>query len=438
MGLYLLALAIALPFAKQSPCEIRLVSARTCDENGQVTTPTAGDDYYNLKITWNVLGTPDKPYRLRATMADQELFLTPEFKGPGQYSYIVRFIGALDGPIDVSVTIDPDNVSGDTTPKDNTGSFSISPIPPASAIQYYAPKKIKVAIHTTLNWSGTRPYSYYYLSEPTSEGSQTVLEWAPLPGFVRMHAEPSGQPLHAILIDKPQSPLEFDEGVTIEARSVRVNRKLLDAVSWRELSNLPAQVRCHLGSEPNVLPQAPEIQRFVKDSLPDDFRSKMTPAQVARALFLAVAKSLTYHLPPVENPRTVLKTGQAACGGMTNVYISCLRSVGVPARSNKGFVNHPSRGELVGHAWSEFYLPGIGWIPEDVTDCNSMHPKGDNAYFFGHMPELNGRLICQRCDSYAVPKYTITSAISLTCLDFVMSSNDKTTRVDKITFTPID
>lgn len=62
------------------------------------------------------------------------------------------------------------------------------------------------------------------------------------------------------------------------------------------------------------------------------------------------------------------KTGQ--CDEISNVLCSMLRSAGIPARPAAGLVHAAANNEIGspgGHAWTEFYLPEVGWVPMDAT-----------------------------------------------------------------------
>ena len=63
------------------------------------------------------------------------------------------------------------------------------------------------------------------------------------------------------------------------------------------------------------------------------------------------------------------------CDEIANVYIAMLRSIGIPARPAAGMVHafdFDDEGNLTpllaqGHAWIEFWLPELGWVPADPT-----------------------------------------------------------------------
>lgn len=58
------------------------------------------------------------------------------------------------------------------------------------------------------------------------------------------------------------------------------------------------------------------------------------------------------------------------CDEIANVYASMLRGIGIPARSCAGLVHDASGDQVMlggGHAWTEFYMPNVGWVPVDAT-----------------------------------------------------------------------
>lgn len=70
-----------------------------------------------------------------------------------------------------------------------------------------------------------------------------------------------------------------------------------------------------------------------------------------------------------------LRTRQGVCQDLANVFISCMRTIGVPARYVSGYlltVPPPGQSKLIGadasHAWVGIYLPEFGWIDWDPTN----------------------------------------------------------------------
>jgi len=64
-------------------------------------------------------------------------------------------------------------------------------------------------------------------------------------------------------------------------------------------------------------------------------------------------------------PEYVLEQGHGDCGQVSLLYISLMRTLGIPARWESGWMLHP--GELNLHDWAEVYFEGVGWLPVDVS-----------------------------------------------------------------------
>ncbi len=63
----------------------------------------------------------------------------------------------------------------------------------------------------------------------------------------------------------------------------------------------------------------------------------------------------------------VFENRQGVCDEITNLFISFLRTLGVPARFVTGVVYSNLEDKWGNHGWAEVYFPGYGWIPFDVT-----------------------------------------------------------------------
>ncbi|MBI2671756.1 hypothetical protein HYX16_02385 [Candidatus Woesearchaeota archaeon] len=69
----------------------------------------------------------------------------------------------------------------------------------------------------------------------------------------------------------------------------------------------------------------------------------------------------------VQKSTWVFENKQGVCDEMTNLFISMLRSVGIPARFVSGTVYTNVLGSWGNHGWAEVYFPEYGWLPFDVT-----------------------------------------------------------------------
>lgn len=83
-------------------------------------------------------------------------------------------------------------------------------------------------------------------------------------------------------------------------------------------------------------------------------------------------------------PQYVVSEGHGDCGQVSLLYISLMRSLGIPARWESGWMLHP--GEKNYHDWAEVYFEGIGWVPVDVSFgrySNSHDPAVQHFYSTG-------------------------------------------------------
>ncbi|HYX70702.1 MAG TPA: transglutaminase-like domain-containing protein, partial [Terriglobales bacterium] len=72
------------------------------------------------------------------------------------------------------------------------------------------------------------------------------------------------------------------------------------------------------------------------------------------------------------------------CTDFHSLFISMARSQKIPARFEIGFPVPTGKdsGPVAGyHCWADFYVPGHGWVPVDISEAWKDQPKHD--YFFG-------------------------------------------------------
>jgi len=69
----------------------------------------------------------------------------------------------------------------------------------------------------------------------------------------------------------------------------------------------------------------------------------------------------------VQDSQWVLDNRQGVCDELTNLFISMVRSLGIPARFISGMVYTNTVYDWGAHGWAEVYFPGVGWVPYDPT-----------------------------------------------------------------------
>ena len=65
------------------------------------------------------------------------------------------------------------------------------------------------------------------------------------------------------------------------------------------------------------------------------------------------------------------KNGGGKCADISSVFVALARASGIPTRDVYGLRVDPAKsGEITGnyHCWTEFYLPGTGWVMADPAD----------------------------------------------------------------------
>ncbi len=85
-----------------------------------------------------------------------------------------------------------------------------------------------------------------------------------------------------------------------------------------------------------------------------------------------VGKNIRYDLgtltaPVVQKSSWVLQNREGVCDELTNLFISMVRSRGIPARFISGLAYSNAGYGWGPHAWAEVYFPNVGWVPFDVT-----------------------------------------------------------------------
>lgn len=78
-------------------------------------------------------------------------------------------------------------------------------------------------------------------------------------------------------------------------------------------------------------------------------------------------------------PDYVLANGHGDCGQVALLYISLVRSLGIPARWESGWMLHPD--EINWHDWAETYFEGVGWVPTDQSFGRSAVGTPMNSYY---------------------------------------------------------
>lgn len=69
----------------------------------------------------------------------------------------------------------------------------------------------------------------------------------------------------------------------------------------------------------------------------------------------------------IQKSSWVYQNRRGVCDEITNIFISLLRSINIPAKFIGGTVHSNLIGGWGNHGWAEVYFPKYGWIPFDIT-----------------------------------------------------------------------
>lgn len=143
----------------------------------------------------------------------------------------------------------------------------------------------------------------------------------------------------------------------------------------------PAQVGEYNTSDPEYLLYTAserniEVTDAIREKALEIVGNETNPHLQAQMIYRHIIETYPYsHVPhgslDAREPRVaestyMFETGHGDCGTQSMLFAAFCRSLGIPARAIGGYQMLLS--ETSGtHFWSEYYLPGYGWVPNDVT-----------------------------------------------------------------------
>lgn len=408
--LSLTAISLAAPAARAA-CDLKVTSAYPVKANGAAYNPKYGETYY-LKVVWQVTGTPKGPYSILFKLAGKTYKWTGVKTGAGAgYSGIAPFNMELDGPIPYSVTLDSDQVSGDTTKGNNVIKGTFTPTPPTKALEYFNAKARTGTETFTVPWNagGIVTSGFTLLGKPTTGSFQVVTQATGPVGGTAATTTPTGDPVWQTTRTN-YSPLAGNQwadttNFKVTVSSARTKISSLRAVTWAKETAFPADVLPYTVANTWVQSTDPAITAFVKTVLPANYKATMGPYDAAKKLYMAVVKRTIYKTPAVQDAKYTFTNKIGDCGSFTNLCSACFRSIGIPSRSNTGFW----LGTDQWHVKGEFYLSGIGWIPFDPSESRLYDTSGKYPYFFGSDASLNNFCAVGRGEDHQISTVGTTS-----------------------------
>src|SRR5438093_1237391 len=252
---------------------------------------------------------------------------------------------------------------------------------------------------------GPRTVRFTYEARVTPPEGTRVLElWLPVPreeeqavlelrlaGAAQpsvVHLTPSGDRAAYLRVAAPKGTVTLTETATVSRREVRAPL----AASHASPADIDAATyAAELDSASRVIRIDDEVRAIARR----ETAGKPTVVAKARALYDWVYEHMQYDksVPGwgLGDIPYCLKVGKGNCTDFHTLFIALARASGIPARWNMGFPLAYGEGRADGgdqtvagyHCWAEFYAPGAGWVPVDISEARK-HPELKD-YFFGNL-----------------------------------------------------
>jgi cathepsin L len=214
------------------------------------------------------------------------------------------------------------------------------------------------------------------------------------PGGAAVEAKPEGHWLVARVPGHGGHRLE----VELHYHALLAYRQLVplaEGATPPKVAPLSPEVRRHnLMAQDDVDYEAPAFQHWLTQH---DLRRRPGESEIdfARRAFLFISTWLRYTTELDHNSRAshVVQTHKSECGRTSKVFVATMRANGIPARYLVGRMadmekNKEGKLEVPGHAKSEFFAAGVGWVPVEQTGAltgpgQPPHPPEKILHWFG-------------------------------------------------------
>ncbi len=223
---------------------------------------------------------------------------------------------------------------------------------------------MRVAINheTIYRYHEPAKHSVQYLRlTPISGLSQRVLSWkVNAPGSLRPWTDGFGNAAHVLVMEEPHSEIRIQAVGEVEIADG--GRPLLGD---GELHSPELYLRPSRLTEPDE-----RLRNFVQGFRPGFSGG---PRKGLEHLVRGIQDAILYRPGMRQKPVTVRQTLDEGAGhsqDQAQLFISCCRSLGVPARYVSGYLcsDDVKAGGIASHAWAEAWLDGTGWHRYDIAN----------------------------------------------------------------------
>jgi transglutaminase-like putative cysteine protease len=238
---------------------------------------------------------------------------------------------------------------------------------------------------TTYNYDGDVSVSHHLLRlTPRHYAKQNRLSHelavTPSPAVISAHRDYFGNPTHFIAVESSHKQLVVESRGRVAVGPIFVPDPA-ETPAWEAV-----RARCrddHSGESLEaheftyaspLIPDTEELSGYARDSFTASRPVLDAVLDLTRRIhedFSFDPASTTVSTPVSQ----VFRQRRGVCQDFVHFEISCLRSLGLPARYMSGYLETdppPGQPKLRGvdasHAWVSFFCPGVGWIEVDPTN----------------------------------------------------------------------
>lgn len=225
--------------------------------------------------------------------------------------------------------------------------------------------RVAISHETVYRYAHPADYSIQYLRlTPLSGVAQRVLNWklfAPAP--LVPWTDAFGNSAHVLVMDRPHEEIRVQAIGEVEIADG--GKPLL---SDGEVHAPELYLR-----ETKLTEADAEVRGFAKRFRPNFADS---PRVGLETLMGGIRDVLDYR-PGVTQVTTsasqALDAGAGVCQDHAHLFVSCCRTLGVPARYVSGYLCTDGAGDagMASHAWAEAWVEGAGWLSFDVANRRS-------------------------------------------------------------------
>lgn len=225
--------------------------------------------------------------------------------------------------------------------------------------------RVAIRHETVFHYEDPANYSAQYLRlTPASGANQRILSWKiSAPGTLSAWTDGFGNAAHTLVVDHPHEEIRITALGEVEiadgSRPLLAEGEIHPPALYLRPTRLTQPDDILSGFANGFKPGVLQNQRKGLETLMTGIRETVRHQNEDQADLLPAHKAL------------VQKTG--ASRDHAHLFVSCCRSLGVPARYVSGYLCQATdSGRLTrGHAWAEAWVEGTGWLAYDVSNGRS-------------------------------------------------------------------